>query len=139
MRTFIVLTKVGCNIHINIHYLCRDVLRTFSSPFWTPKTKKQHTITVSITTPGKIQDIWLNNSVWFTRKIGIIFHFVVQACTSYYTVIFLYLLPKFNLKSKYCIEDLLVGKILNLFCCFFTYFIITFKLTSKNSFCINDI
>ena len=37
----------------NETHLLLDEFNTFSSPFWTPKTRKQHTITVSITTPGK--------------------------------------------------------------------------------------
>ena len=32
-------------------YLLLEELSTFSSPFWTPNTRKQHTITVNITTP----------------------------------------------------------------------------------------
>ena len=38
----------------NTHRLLEE-LSTFSSPFWTPKTRKQHTMTVNITTPVKCE------------------------------------------------------------------------------------
>ena len=49
-------------------YLLLEELSTFSSPFWTPNTRKQHTITVNITTPINKYELTDKNKVPLPRS-----------------------------------------------------------------------